>query len=94
MELFARLENIEFHINQLKQKCNVLQTENDQLRIENKDLERQIYKTTQELHGLEETNKITKLAQSTSPSADNTALKQQIDQIIKEIDQCLILVKQ
>lgn len=94
MELFARLENIEFHITQLKQKCNVLQTENDQLRAENKELERQIYKTTQELKGLEETNKITKLAQSTSSSSDNTALKQQIDQIIWEIDQCLTLVKQ
>lgn len=94
MELFARLENIEFHIKQLKQKCNVLQTDNDSLRAENKELKNQINRTTQELQSLEETNKITKLAQSTSSSADNTAFKTQIDQIIKEIDQCLTLVKQ
>ena len=94
MELFARLENIEFHINQLKQKCNVLQTENEQLRAEKRELERQIYKTTQELQGLEETNKITKLAEDTRSFSDNTALKTQIDQIISEIDQCLNLVKQ
>ncbi len=94
MELFARLENIEFHINQLKKKCNILQTENDQLQAENRELERKLHKTNQEILGLEETNKLTKLAQSISLSPDNTALKRQIDQIIKEIDQCLILVKQ
>jgi cell division protein FtsB len=94
MDLFARLENIEFHINQLKQKCIVLQTENEQLRAEKRELERQIYKTTQELQGLEETNKITKLAEDTRSFSDNTALKTQIDQIVREIDQCLNLVKQ
>jgi len=94
MELFARLENIEFHIKQLKQKCNALEKANDNLRAENNQLKNQINKTTDELQSLEETNKITKLAQSTNQSTDNTAFKKQIDQIIKEIDQCLTLVKQ
>jgi hypothetical protein len=94
MEVFARLENIEFHIKQLKAKCAMLEKENGQLKTYNNQLISQIETKSQDLVNLEETNKITKLAQSASPSADTSEFKTQIDQIIKEIDQCLNLVKQ
>ncbi len=94
MELFARLENIEFHIKQLKTKCDILERENEQLKISNLSLKTQIETKTQYLLNLEETNKISKLAQSAGVAPDNSEFKKQIEQIIKEIDQCLTLVKQ
>ena len=42
MELFARLENIEFHIKQLKSKCTILEDANEQLKIENKILNQEL----------------------------------------------------
>jgi cell division protein FtsB len=94
MELFARLENIEFHIKQLKGKCDVLEKSNEQLTIENKNLKQQLESKTQALLNTEETNKISKLAQSAGSYKDTSAFKSQIDQIILEIDQCLTLIKQ
>jgi hypothetical protein len=94
MELFARLENIEFHVKQLKRRCELLEKENEQLQILNNNLERKLETKTQELLNVVETNKISKLAQSASSSSDTSEFKTQIDQIIKEIDKCLTLVKQ
>ena len=94
MELFARLENIEFHIKQLKSKCTILEVANEQLKIENKILNQELKTKTQILLNTEETNKISKLAESAGSSTDTSEFKSQIDQIIKEIDQCLTLIKQ
>jgi soluble cytochrome b562 len=94
MELFARLENIEFHVRQLKSKCEVLERTNEQLRIENRKLKQELETKKQEILNTTETNKFSKLAESVETSADTSEFKTQIDQIIKEIDQCLTLVKQ
>ncbi|MDA8886669.1 hypothetical protein OAD66_03635 [Bacteroidia bacterium] len=94
MELFARLENIEFHIKQLKTKCDILEIESEQLKLSNRSLKTQIETKTQDLLNLEETNKISKLAQSASVAPDDSEFKKQIEQIIKEIDECLTIVKQ
>ena len=94
MELFARLENIEFHIKQLKSKCTILEVANEQLKIENKILNQELETKTQILLNTEETNKISNLAESAGSSTDSSEFKSQIDQIIKEIDQCLTLIKQ
>ncbi|MBT6235299.1 MAG: hypothetical protein HOI49_04315 [Bacteroidetes bacterium] len=94
MEVFARLEHIAYLISQLKQKNTALQNQNAELDAENQRLQNQLNKTTEELHSLEETNKIAKLAQSTLSSSDNSAFKKEIDHLIKEIDKCLKLIKQ
>jgi regulator of replication initiation timing len=93
MELFARLENIEFHIKQLKSKCATLENANKQLLLDNKTLSLKLESKTQALLNTEETNKISKLAESAGSSTDSSAFKNQIDQIIQEIDQCLTLIK-
>ncbi len=85
MEIFARLENIEFHIKQLQSKCDSLQKENELLKKNNHDLNNRVETQVQELVNLEETNKISKLAHGTSTSIDNAAFKTQIDQLVKEI---------
>jgi regulator of replication initiation timing len=93
MELFARLENIEFHIKQLKSKCEVLETKNEQLTIENQQLKKKLENNTQELLNFQETNKISNLAHSAGLATDTTEFKNQIEQLIQEIDKCLTLVK-
>lgn len=93
MELFARLENIEFQIKQLKQKNNALADENTQLKIQNKELQTRLNTSQEEISSLAETNKITKLARDSSIK-DNKELSQKIDSLIQEIDECLILIKQ
>ncbi|MGY8847623.1 MAG: hypothetical protein ACKVLH_09730, partial [Bacteroidia bacterium] len=72
MELFARLENIEFHIKQLKSKCTILEVANEQLKIENKILNQELKTKTQILLNTEETNKISKLAESAGSSTDSS----------------------
>ena len=93
MELIARLENIEFFVKKLKAKHDVLLEENEQLKAKNKELEDLVNSRNQEIVNLEETNKISKLAGSVPPNQDNAEIKHQIDLIIKEIDNCLTLVK-
>lgn len=93
MELFARLENIAFHIKQLQSRCEVLHNDNEQLIKTNQELKNKLENKTEELLNFQETNKISNLAQSASTSADTSALKNQIDQIITGIDACLKIVK-
>jgi regulator of replication initiation timing len=94
MELFARLENIEYHIKALKSKCEVLETKNGQLTLENQQLKNRLENNTKELLNFQETNKISNLAHSASLATDTSEFKKQIDQLIQEIDQCLTIVKQ
>lgn len=94
MEISVRLNHIEQKIKLLKSRCDILENENRQLLSENNDLKTKLEDQTQKLLYLAETNKISKLAQSASSSDDRSELKQRIEQIIKEIDQCLNLVKQ
>ena len=93
MDLLARLENIEKFVQELKEKHNILETENAQLIAKNKKLEDLVNSKQLEIVNLEETNKISKLAGSVPPNQDNSDLKHQIDLILTEIDNCLTLVK-
>ncbi len=93
MEILARLENIEFFVKQLQTKCRRLEDENENLTSENEKLKKTLNKKELELVNIEETNKISKLAQGVSNKYGNQELKKQIDLIIKEIDSCLTLVK-
>ena len=47
----------------------------------------------EEIQNLEETKKISKLAEGVTNSHDKDELRSQIDSLIREIDNCLVLVK-
>ncbi len=94
MELAGRLQQIEFRIKQLKTKCDTLENENAQLKIVAERLQKEIETKNHELVNLAETNKISKLAQSAHDTDSTTQLKTELAQLIKEIDECLVLVKQ
>lgn len=94
MELFARLENISLHIRMLKQRCSELQAANESLQKENEQLKINIKNTSEELENLAETNKIAKLAQTYSSNIDTAADKTQLDELIRDIDDCIKFIKQ
>ncbi|MEY2924511.1 MAG: hypothetical protein RLZZ337_1059 [Bacteroidota bacterium] len=93
MELLARLENIAFYVRQLKAKCDDLETKNAALSQEVAHLKTELGKKDIEIQNLEETKKISKLAEGVGQTNDRDELKAQIDSLIREIDNCLVLVK-
>ena len=93
MEILARLEHIAFNVKELKKKCERLEVENIQLQETNARLEGVLKNKQTELNELLEKNKISKLAQGVGQNGNRDSLKQQLDQVITEIDQCLQLIK-
>ncbi len=93
MEVLARLENIAFSVKELQKKCRQLELENNRLKEKNTELEGVVKNKQTELNALIEKNKISKLAQGVSQTGERDGLKQQLDQVIAEIDQCLQLIK-
>ena len=63
MELLARLENIAFYVKQLKTKCDELEQKNTQLIAQVEYLQAEIKAREVEIQNLEETKKISKLAE-------------------------------
>ena len=94
MDFFSRLEEIEQKVRHLKNRCEQLEQENLELKSEHISLKNQLESKNQEILNLVETNKISKLAQSAIDPDEKSELKHNIEQIIKEIDNCIRLVKQ
>ena len=93
MELLAKLENIAFYVKQLKDKCDTLELRTNEMLSEIEQLKNEIKQKDQLIHNLEETKKISKLAEGITANGDKDELKAQIDSLIREIDNCLVLVK-
>jgi len=92
MELHARLANIELKISQLKEKNEQLIAKNKILTHENTENKVTIKNLMQKLRDMEETNKMIKLAHSIDDSSDRSELMNKIDQMIREINQCIALI--
>ena len=93
MELLARLENIAFYVKELKAKCDDLEAKNSVLSREIERLQTEVKQKDEQILNLEETKKISKLAEGITANGDKDELKAQIDSLIREIDNCLVLVK-
>ena len=59
---------------------------------ENLELKNKLKDTAQKLKNLEETNKMIKLANSIDNPENRSKFIQKIDQMIREIDQCIELI--
>jgi predicted nuclease with TOPRIM domain len=93
MELLARLENIAFYVKELKAKCDDLEAKNSVMSREIERLQTEVKQKDEQILNLEETKKISKLAEGVTANGDKDELKAQIDSLIREIDNCLVLVK-
>jgi uncharacterized phage infection (PIP) family protein YhgE len=92
MELLARLEHIELKVAQIKKRNNELISENEKLKDETLELKNKLKDTAQKLKNLEETNKMIKLALNIDNPENRSKFIQKIDQMIREIDQCIELI--
>jgi predicted nuclease with TOPRIM domain len=93
MELLARLENIAFYVKELKAKCDDLEAKNSVMSREIERLQTEVKQKDEQILNLEKTKKISKLAEGVTANGDKDELKAQIDSLIREIDNCLVLVK-
>lgn len=93
MDVFLKIQEIEVKLKAMQQKSLILETENAQLHSKLAELRAEIEHKNETIINLEEQNKIAKLAEGLSKPDGNESLKQQLDELISEIDRCINLVK-
>ena len=93
MDLLNRLETIEAKLRALQSNRLSLRSENENLRERIGVLEGLLQNEREQINNLKEQNKITKLAGGPSQEQDVHLLKEELDLLIEEIDQCIKLVK-
>jgi regulator of replication initiation timing len=78
----------------LIQICNALQEENDLLKLENQSLMAALNASKDKSKELEEKLRVLKLAKSFSETNEkNLDIKQKINEFVREIDKCIVLLK-
>ena len=74
--------------------CNALQEENDLLKLENQSLSAALNVSTDKSKDLEEKLRVLKLAKSFSETNEKSLdIKQKINEFVREIDKCIVLLK-
>jgi predicted RNase H-like nuclease (RuvC/YqgF family) len=90
----SQLENIVDKTSRLVEFCKVLQEENKLLQNENKALKTSLTKDQARVEELEEKLRVVKLARSLEGSNEKTLdIKQKINEFVREIDKCIVLLK-
>lgn len=93
MGLLEQLQHIETQVNQLKEANEKLRKENAELQLSTAKLSEELKRSKQQLLIVEETNKISKLAQGVIPEENKEAVKNLLNELINEVEDCLKLVK-
>ena len=74
--------------------CNVLQEENDLLKLENESVKVALDASKSKNTDLEEKMRVLKLAKSIEGTSEKTLdIKQKINDFVREIDKCVVLLK-
>ena len=74
--------------------CNALQEENDLLKLENQSLSAALDVSKDKGKDLEEKLRVLKLAKSFSETNEKSLdIKQKINEFVREIDKCIVLLK-
>ena len=92
-ELLTRLDLVADRLRDLQQERESLRTENEELKSRIGRLQHELDEQKELIINLEEKNKIAKLADGVSSDQGRSDLKDQLDQLIAEIDQAIALVK-
>jgi predicted KAP-like P-loop ATPase len=80
--------------NRLIALCGALQEENDLLKLENQSLSVALDTSRGKTKDLEEKLRVLKLAKSFSETNEKTLdIKQKINEFVREIDKCIVLLK-
>ncbi|WP_158824952.1 hypothetical protein [Mucilaginibacter lacusdianchii] len=74
--------------------CNALQEENDLLKLENQSLNTALEVSKGKTTDLEEKIRVLKLAKSFADTNEKSLdIKQKINEFVREIDKCIVLLK-
>ena len=94
MSLAGQLNQIIEQTERLVQLCDTLQEENDWLKLENQSLKAAVDAGKGKVTELEEKLRVIKLARSLEGSNEKTLdIKQKINEFVREIDKCIVLLK-
>jgi regulator of replication initiation timing len=74
--------------------CNALQEENDLLKLENESVKNALNLSKTKTKELEEKMRVLKLAKSIEGTSEKSLdIKQKINDFVREIDKCVVLLK-
>jgi len=94
MSLQNQIDSIFEKTERLVELCATLQEENDLLNLENQSLKVAVDTGKMKVHELEEKLRALKLARSLEGTNEKTLdIKQKINEFVREIDKCIVLLK-
>ena len=89
-----QLNNVLLKTASLIELCNALQEENDLLKLENKQTKAELEQAKINQADLNEKLRVLKLAKSIEGTSEKTLdIKQKINEFVREIDKCVVLLK-
>ncbi|SFH18769.1 hypothetical protein [Pedobacter insulae] len=90
----SQLDNVLQKTNRLIELCNALQEENELLKVENKQTKLALELAKSKGLELDEKVRVLKLAKSIEGTSEKTLdIKQKINEFVREIDKCVVLLK-
>lgn len=93
MELTARLEVLELKLRKLLNDRRNLIEHNADLREQLDQMKTEINRQNTAINNLKEQNKSAKLAGGDTSKLDSSSIKQELNELIQEVEHCLKLVK-
>ena len=94
MALAGQLKHIIEKTERLVELCSSLQDENNLIKLENQSLKATIEGNKGKVQELEEKLRVLKLARSLEGTNEKTLdIKQKINEFVREIDKCIVLLK-
>jgi len=89
-----QLDNVLQRTARLIELCNALQEENDLLNVENQSIRKNLDAEKARNVTLEEKMRVLKLAKSLEGTSEKSLdIKQKINEFVREIDKCVVLLK-
>jgi regulator of replication initiation timing len=90
----AQLNSVIHKTARLIELCNALQEENDLLKLENNSVKVALEASKSKTVDLEEKLRVMKLAKSIEGTSEKSLdIKQKINEFVREIDKCVVLLK-
>lgn len=89
-----QLDNVLSKTARLIELCNALQEENDLIKVENQQIKAALETAKKTNTALDEKLRVLKLAKSIEGTSEKTLdIKQKINEFVREIDKCVVLLK-
>ena len=92
-DLSLIVSGLEYKVKKLVDLQNKLKAENQSLKIEKRELSEIVEKHQSSINQLEEKYKISRLAKSVEKGKETTEIKLKINEMVREIDKCIALLK-